>query len=1298
MSNNSSCILYPDAPNGEESRLYKKLLKKLPDRPLTNWFYAYYNMPTSDIANQMDQAGYQRNSQGQHNAEDLLKFLDYGTMEAEIANLSSAEIQLGAVDTNGKRVDFTNAEDALRKADDFNNNHKGLVATVVQHGDVYNIIVAEKNSRTHTYADTVKDNLKAWDIYKQVFNAVGVDITSVPQEIQSVFNPLNDGLAKYLKSVSKLNVTNIYKRDALILFSLNPNSRHTKNLINAFGSIEDAAQALDDLNHGSVSLSKPQQTLLLRAINDAQKFQGVDLDALATQIKGILANTAAYSVEQDIKQEIRSLDKKYNIEVNEIHRATKKIKTLSDAAADAVVTLQRQIRQLEKEKGNNIEGRRLEIILNRLMKELACKKYCSGVLNFLGEASVQISNIDSMLQNIPQTGTELEKAFGTAKILQDIKSLKDQYYTLVSALSDENLIIDESISQNDINNIRMSAKYLKDFFDKKDKAIDDLTEGTMINLMLQIVGNTAPDGQSIINAVRMAAADSSYMNYLYSMGRASNPVVAATGSIIHNAQDSRDKKINDISLRIRRATDKLYKAGFNSEFMYEDEGHIASDIDWGLYKAARQAKIKSFYAQNLRGFDLKQAIEDWEDQNTEERVVDKTNGRTERVPNSNYHKQDNFQKDWSPEQIEYYDTMMQLKGEIGSLLPTYAQHQYLPPQVRRKFLDAMNNAKSIKDVGKAIKDKIQNLYKVREDDENYNTNGIIDGDEYSITHGAFDNTPLRQIPIFFINKVEQGELLRNFSSGIQALAGTAVNYDAMSQVADVVEFIGNFIKTQEGKDNKSQADIVQNGEIRVFKDLWKRAMNTNTQSIIEGFISQHIYGQTINPNENKTWSKIFGNIVAYSSFKGLATNVKGAVANYLMGEFQMLVEAGAGEFYGFKDYAWAHTKLFGNTGVKGEFAELLTNNVNHKGVLMRELFDPLQENFSQKSHTKYYTSMFRQLVSHDCSFIGYSSGEYLIHYVNMYALLHNQKVLLNGKKISLYDAFEVKDKQDGNSELHLKTGVTDLDSNVITDDFIKKIRKKLRYVNQSTHGAMNDEDKGIIHQKWWGRGIMNFRQWMVEHYSRRFRARHFDASLGMDREGYWISLWKGLANDDTKDTWKRKQHAKAIGMFMKDFYTFMLRSEAQWHNLDEMQRYNIKRVRTEMLMFACLLGLSFTLGAPEDHKKEAWRRFWIYQTKRALLDTEASMPVPQAASSILTTINSPMASLNTINGFLYAFYGLSNGDVFTEIKSGDHKGENKYKRNMLKYVFPFFKDWEQMQKMDEDDAIFKVFENSPSNR
>jgi len=341
------------------------------------------------------------------------------------------------------------------------------------------------------------------------------------------------------------------------------------------------------------------------------------------------------------------------------------------------------------------------------------------------------------------------------------------------------------------------------------------------------------------------------------------------------------------------------------------------------------------------------------------------------------------------------------------------------------------------------------------------------------------------------------------------------------------------------------------------------------------------------------------------------------------------------------------------------------------------------------------------LVSHDCSMIGYASGEFLIHYVNMYAILHNQKVLLNGQKISLFDAFKLTPAQDGNSELKLKQGVTDLDGNVITDEWLKNIRKRIRYANQSTHGAMNAEDKGLIHQYWWGRGVMNFRQWMVEHYSRRFRQRHFDDSLGMDREGYWISYWnKVIATEEVKEKWKDKQKLSAtkdaIGLFMKDWYQFIFRAQAQWPNLSEMERYNIKRVHTEMSMFAALLGLSFVLGEPDRHKKEWWRRWWIYQTKRLILDTEASFPNLRAIQSATTILQSPMAGIDTFNSLLYTYYGLFNGDLLKEIQSGPHKGKNKYWRNIKKNVLPFFKDWEQMQRLDQDNGIFKIFEDSPS--
>lgn len=1290
MSKNA-CILHPEAPNGEPSRMYKDLLVRLKDRPLVNWLYAGYLVCGKTA---MDNAGIAQNRQGQHNMQDYLDFIDFKKMQSEMTNLANAERQLGAVDINGQRLDFTNSEDALRKADDFNNNSKGLVANVVQHGDVYNIIVSEKNARTHTYGDTVKKYLQAWDIYKQAFNAIGVDITTMPQELQSVFNAMDVGLARYLKNLGNVSIANLYKKDAMILFSLSPNSPHVQRIVSAFGSIEDAAQALSDFNHGAGNLTVPQQRLMMRAINDAKTFQGMDLDALITQVDQTTQNLLSNSPEQDIKAELHRLNKKYHIGVEEIHRTSNRIDSLSDAAAEAAVNLKRQIRLLEQEKGNNTEGKRLEGILKNLMRELECKRYYFGVLKFLKEATTQAAEIDNLLQSIPQTGTELEKAFGTAKILYSVKALRDRYYTIVEALADEALIIDESISQADIDNIHQTALNLKKFFDNKKKVLNDLGESTMINLLTNIMNSdTAPNGQSIVNVVKMASVDSKMWEYLYSMGTASNPIIASAGSIVRNAQDSRDQKLNDIALRIRKATDKLYSAGFNSEYMYEDESHLISDIDWSSYKNARYNKIKALYAQGLRDFDLKQAVENWEDQNTEDRVVDNTNGRTERVPNSNYRKAEDFQEGWSQEEIEYYDTMMQIKGELGSLLPSYAQHQYLPPQIRREFLDAINSG----DISKAFKNKVQDLYKVREDDVNFNTNGIIDGDEFKITEGAFDNTPLRQIPIFYINKVEEGELLKNFSTGLQALASTALNYEAMNNIVEVVEFMRDFVDNQSTRNINLQGDVVQDKTMRVVKDVWKRGKSTTTSALMEGFIAQHIYGQRVDPNEPKWLTKMFGNIISYGSFRALSTNFKGAMANYLMGEFQMLIEAGAGEFYRLKDYAWAHTRLFGKAGVVGDFMELLTNNMSHKSTLMRELFDPLQENYADKSRHKYYSSMFRQLVGHDCSFIGYSSGEYLIHYVNMYSLLHHEKVLLNGEKISLYDAFEVSDKEDGNAVLDLKQGVTDLDGNAITQDYIKTIKQRLRYLNQSTHGAMNAEDKGLIHQYWWGRGIMNFRQWMVGHYSRRFRGRHFDASLGMDREGYWVSLYKGLMNEDTKDTWKNHHKLQAIGMFMKDLYTFALRSEAQWHNLDAMQKYNIKRVRAEMLMFVILSGLSFALGEPDEHKKEFWRRWWIYQTRRALMDTEASMPHPKAFSNLLTILQSPMAAVNMMSSLLYVIYGITNGDIAETIKSGDHKGENKYLRNIIKYDLPFFKDFEQMQKMDTDEAVFKVFEDTPSN-
>lgn len=1288
---NNSCVLYPEV-NGESSKLYKELLKSVADRPLVNWIYASY--VSSNMGDTMEQHNIKRNSQGEHSAMDVLKFIDWSTIQRDMSQLSTDEKVMGAVDNNGRRIDYTDAKEALDKANDFNNSHSGTVAIVEQHGNVYNIIGAEKNSTTYIYAHDVEKRLKIWEVYKQVFNSNGIDIENMPDEIKDVFSAYNYKLAEYLKDLQNRSIDYLYKKDALILFNLDPNSPQVQRLIASFGSIEDAAQAMDDINHGNGSYTNAQKTLLLRAVNHTKNMSGIDIEALVDQVNQMADDLLTQNPANAIKQTLHELNKKYNIGINEIHKVNTDIRSLSDAAIEAVYVLTRKVRGLEKQKGNNAEGKALEKTLKQLMFEISTKKYCSGILNFLNEASNQLANFDDILNNVSTTGTELEQAFAKAKALYKIESLKTQFYPLLNTLSDESLTIDERIDQVDIDNIRQSARNLKELFDKKTNVFKDATEETMTTIMTKIVGDFTPDGVAMRNAIKMASVDSSMFDYLYSMGRASNPIIAAMGTIIRDAQDTRNKALNEIAIRVRRAEHKLQEAKFTSEFMYEDEGHIISDIDWDLYEMTRKAHIKSLRKQGLKGFDLKEAVELWEENNTEEREVDEVSGRTERVPNYLYRKE--F-PDLEPAQQEYYDTMMQIKGEIGTLLPAYAQHHYLPPQIRRNMLDALSKG----DIKKGVVNKFKDLYTIREDDTEYGSNGvIIDVQEYNAADSDFNNTPIREIPIFFVNRVEQGELLKDFSTGIQHLAGTAINYNTMNEVSEVVEFMGDLVKNQFSRNKTPNVDVIENAFIRTFKDLYSHATNANTKAIVDGFISQHIYGETKGKVNHPRLLKLWENVLGYTSFKNLSTNFKGMVSNYLVGEYQMFVEAGAGEFYGFGDYLWAHTKLIGGSGVAGDMAELLTNNVNHKAVLFREMFDPIDEDFTNKMHQRYHHSMFRQLLSHDCSFIGYKAGEYLIHYINMYSVMHHTKVLLNGEKINLYDAFEVTNKEDGNSELKLKAGVTTLDGEPVTPEWLDNVRKTIRYVNQTTHGAMNTEDKGLIHQRWWGRGIMNFRQWMVESYSRRFRKRHFDATLKTNREGYWTSFYYYMFNEDTKDKWKEGSIGKlnAVGSFIRDFIMFTFRAQSQWSNLDDMQKANVKRAHTEMMTYIALMLLGFALGEPEDHKRDFWRRFFIYQNKRLMLDIEASTPGIYIISSGLTILQSPMASVNTLNAWLYAFYGLTNGDLTTKIKSGPYKGWYKYWKNMLQYNVPFWKDIEQMKRMDEDDTIFKVFERTPSNR
>ena len=78
----------------------------------------------------------------------------------------------------------------------------------------------------------------------------------------------------------------------------------------------------------------------------------------------------------------------------------------------------------------------------------------------------------------------------------------------------------------------------------------------------------------------------------------------------------------------------------------------------------------------------------------------------------------------------------------------------------------------------------------------------------------------------------------------------------------------------------------------------------------------------------------------------LSVNIRGYFANVLASEYQMLLEAGAGEFYGFKSYAKAHALFFAKGGFSA-LADSLTYDANTFEGLIATRFDPEQDKFRE---------------------------------------------------------------------------------------------------------------------------------------------------------------------------------------------------------------------------------------------------------------------------------------------------------------------------------------------------------------
>lgn len=1322
--------------NGKVSQLYKQLQKRIGNRPLANLIYASY----LQVGAQMDALGMSRDIiTDEHNVNDVMNFLHVDSLKQELIHTTDDAIAkaYNMKDSSGNLVDYTTAETAMKVADNYNQTNGSRIASVIKTGTAYNVVLSPRDSKNYEKQLTINRDLHLWEETKDAFQNVGLDINNFYSFMPDMIDPSKrNDLLTYFQSLKTIPAAALTIQDIKAIFTLCSQNTVVSNYISRIGDIDTASQKAFNFFQGTPE-TPGMASLIQNAIQSRNNYP-LDINALKTQLQQEEQNYNSSSEYFNISDTLKKLNQKYAIDAFEIHRTSETIQSLQDAAVEAVVTLQREANELRRTHGDNIKGQQIESLINNLLIGIEQKQYYAGLLSFLQEALGHSTSLITDLNDIESKrsayNSEKEYLAAVSEVLVKYQQAKDMYMTIVTALSNiEQLNMEQVLTDQDKQNLKDIATNILEAFNKQAKHESDLRKVTMVNICTEVLGQDVYNSLGLTSAIDMTMADCSAIDKLYSWSRVSNPLVATMGTITRRAQIDRDTKMREISEKIRRATTKLRKAkgklvGVDTSFMYTEDGHLLSDIDWQAYGQAKRQERTRLRKLGNRGFKLKEALEQWELNNTEDRCVDNTPGaeRYERVPNQLYRFPVNPVDNLDADQREYYDTMMQIKGEIGSMLPAYAQQQYRAPQIRKSWIDVITdtirNKGSMKTAMWQLWDRMKFL-KIREDDINFAINGnIIDNEEIITVDSDYDNTPLQQIPIFYFNslksirgkdgsiKVAKGEeLLRDFSTGLQHLAATATNYEAMNNVFNTIQFMADFIikgKTP-AKDLKDRPmeTVIEGAGIKIFKRLNEKC-GGRADEIIGGFIQAQFYGEKIK-KEHQTWYwRLLKSMIGYTSLKSLAVNVKGAMSNYLVGEAQMLIETGlgwGGEYYNVKDYIHAHNILFKDNTYRagGRIMDFLQNDKTSLPVLMQEVFDPMQDSYSDSAYQRYHSSAFRQLFGGFNAFGQYAAGEYLIHYVTMYAMMNHQKVLYNGKDrkswgktFTLLDVFDKQRNPDGSYSLTVKPGfcfaddVADLQGNIIyrkgdalpsdiNDIFYTNLREKIRHCNQNTHGSMNEEDKGIIHRNMIGRSVMNLRQWMVEHYSRRYRGKHFDASSGRVEEGYWVTA----------------------GKFMRDLaldvVKYHMGVKANWNRMDSHQKANCKRALAEMELWGLLMILSLALGDPDKHRKEWWRRMWIYQCKRALQDEDAALPWGLFTES-RAIIKSPASVIGSISGVLYPITGIS--DINDTVQKGRHRGENKYWYYTAKYTLPFYNQIDQLIHMDDEDNVFSVFGSANSMR
>lgn len=385
--------------------------------------------------------------------------------------------------------------------------------------------------------------------------------------------------------------------------------------------------------------------------------------------------------------------------------------------------------------------------------------------------------------------------------------------------------------------------------------------------------------------------------------------------------------------------------------------------------------------------------------------------------------------------------------------------------------------------------------------------------------------------------------------------------------------------------------------------------------------------------------KVVNLFTKYTSLRVMGLNYISMVNNMAMAEVAQAIETFAHQYVSPSSYTKATAEysleLLNGNIVADVGARKPTSKIN----LLNELFGTFSDFDNGRMRL---SNRFSRLFNSGAFYFTTNLGEHEAQSRFLIASLMEQRALdSNGNDIgSIYDFYTVED-----GEL-----VFDKDSKVSNwdDNKRRQVSARIRSQLMSMHGNYSPEWKVALQRNGYLKLALMFRKWIVPSWRKRWDCMYYDNVTQSYKEGYYKTGGTYAFNKVKWFFYKLTDEAKAAEIAIT----------ADWHNLTEMEKQNVRRFATEMAITATLFILYNVLKGYADDEDSVFIDNLAYQAYRLRLD----MGFYYDFTATMKIVQSPFPSTSAVKSISNLFDSIWN--PLDKYERGPWKDHYKIEKRM----------------------------------